>query len=192
MNAIRKRRPGADRGSVDQLMRIYSTKYLFLALIVWSASCAPQPPKPSLDVPVSVDVDGLYTTQVFRIDEHNIYRFSMRFKFTSVNQKTRIESALDMNPLVNSITVAKRNADGAWDEYYETIAKSRQISWGSDFIKTRIGHCDLTVGVYRIIFKGSPLPSGIDATGTFLAIEENSFKTLFNAKDLDRSKSCPR
>ncbi|QEO97241.1 DUF5625 family protein [Xanthomonas oryzae] len=190
--------------------------YLLFALALASlelTSCAKelQLQKPPTATRINLSNEGVIAKFDLEVDEHWVYNFAIRFRYQEGNQteRSRIRAIIggyevDKNnnptdpgvPTPIRLTITKKQEN--LPSYQKSITPIL-TSWGGDayakgsesFTKN-IGHCDLTPGKYTVLLESLAHPKEYESVPTFFLIGMDKFKTSFNPKNIDRSKTCPQ
>jgi hypothetical protein len=182
---------------------------LLLASVITSfgvTSCteASRLQKPPLSTKINLSHEGVVAKFDFEVDEHWSYKFAIRFKYPEGDQveRARIRAILgddtvdkNNNPVDPGVltpiklTITKRQSDLP---VYQKSMTPILTGWGGDSFIKNIGHCDLVPGEYTVLLESFAHPKEYESIPTFFVIGMDKFKTLFNPKQIDRSKTCPQ
>ncbi len=170
--------------------------------------------KPPMATAIKLSQKGVVAEFDFEVTEHWIYNFAIRFRWTpeeDQNERSRIRKIIggyeldqSNNPLEPGIltpielTIIKKDGNVESIAYKKTMTPIL-TSWGGDayapgsgaFTKN-IGHCDLAPGTYRVLLKSLLAAEVYSTIPTYLTIGMDKYKSSFDPKKTDRSKTCTR
>jgi hypothetical protein len=166
---------------------------------------------PPIITPINLGREGVAAQFDIEVKEHFIYNFSIRFRYPEGNEKerSRIKNIiggheLDKNNnaidpgIKTPVNFIISNSQEKSIVYKKIIAPIL-TSWGSDSLSKgngsftkKIGHCDLKPGKYRIILENTSYNKDYLSIQTYLLIGMDKFKSSFDPKKIDRSKTCPQ
>ncbi len=178
----------------------------FLAIFFLAACAGTGLPKPPLAVPANLDKVGVIADFKFEVSDHVVYSYYLKFQFSKDDKLERArvrkllgEPWLDKfgkarepgvpTPVRLIITQADRPSENI---IYRIEIDPLLTSWGIDNFKKMLGHCDLPAGIYRVRLENLRESIEFRDVPINFIIGSSKFKSSFDPKTADRSRTCPQ
>lgn len=189
---------------------LYVFRYILIGLLTFigMTACADGSNirRPPIIEPINLENAGLIADFQFEVREHFIYEYSLKFYFPDDNQieRSRVRKILGGNEVDKfgkvrypGVPTPIRLVITKIDQVPESIIYFIEIdpiltSWGGNSFGKNIGHCDLPPGKYRARLENFRQSTEFFLIPTSFIIGMDKFKTTFDPKKSDRSKSCPQ
>jgi len=153
-------------------------------------SCSEEEKLQKLPVTKSINLEskGVVSTFDFEVKEHWVYYFGLHFMFLRGDERA-LKSIMLMPVKLTIIKKGSQNPIIYQKKYMVSIFQS----WGGDRFPAEIGHCDLVPGEYTAILENLDHPEKYNAMPASFTIGMiPKWKFSFDAKNIDKSKTCPQ
>lgn len=155
---------------------------------------------------IDLTQEGVAADFDFRVTAHDVYYFSILFKYPSGNrdEKSRIRKIIggyeldkngnpkepgNLTPI--SLEIYKVNTDSKLIVYKKTIIPIL-TGWSDGSFTKIIGRCNLVTGEYKVVLKSLKHAKEYESISTSFVIDRDKYKSSFDTKKIDRSKTCPQ